>query len=186
MKEMLWHKHNWPKEVKKTLQYPEEPLFKILDKAAKEAGGKPYTVYSGISQTFAEVNENANRIANFLQRLGIKKGDRVAIYMPNTPHYPPAFFGILKAGACYIPLDPLAPTDRQLLILNDCSLEYLISSSKKLFQIRKILQRKNFLSHIILLNEESDAHLISFSIQVTFNLILTTSGKLGNAAHTVR
>ena len=106
MKDMLWHKHNWPKEVKKTLKYPEEPLFEILDKAAKEAGSKPYTVYSGLSQTFAEVNENANRIANFLQSLNIKKGDRVAIYMPNTPHYPPAFFGILKAGAVAVTCNP--------------------------------------------------------------------------------
>jgi long-chain acyl-CoA synthetase len=106
MKEMLWHKYKWPKEVKKSLKYPEEPLFAILDKAAKEAGDKPYTVYSGSSQSFTEVNESANRIANFLQSKGIKKGDRVAIYMPNTPHYPPAFFGILKAGAIAVTCNP--------------------------------------------------------------------------------
>ena len=106
MKEMLWHKHKWPQEVSKTIKYPEEPLFSILDTAAKEAGVKPYTVYSGISQSFAEVNENANRIANFLNTIGIKKGDRVAIYMPNTPHYPPAFFGILKTGAVAVTCNP--------------------------------------------------------------------------------
>ncbi len=106
MKEMLWHKHKWPKEVKKTLKYPEEPLYTILDKAAKESGDRPYTVYSGVSQTFSQVLESANRIANFLNSKGIKKGDRVAIFMLNTPHYPPVFFGILKAGATAVTCNP--------------------------------------------------------------------------------
>jgi long-chain acyl-CoA synthetase len=106
MKEMLWHKHNWPKEVKKTLKYPEEPLYTILDKAAKVSGDRPYTVYSGISQSFANVLENAHRVANFLHSKGIKKGDRIAVFMPNVPHYPPAFFGILKAGATVVTCNP--------------------------------------------------------------------------------
>jgi long-chain acyl-CoA synthetase len=106
MKEKLWYKHNWPHEVKKTIKYPEEHLFAILDKAAKESGDRPYTIYSGVSQTFSQVLESANRIANFLNSKGIKKGDRVAIFMPNVPHYPPAFFGILKIGATAVTCNP--------------------------------------------------------------------------------
>ncbi len=105
MKEMLWHKHKWPPEVSKTLKYPEKPLYHILDKAAQESGDRPYTVY-GPPRTFAQVQESANRIANFLHSKGIKKGDRVAIFLPNVPHYPPAFFGILKAGATVVTCNP--------------------------------------------------------------------------------
>lgn len=105
MKEMLWHKYNWPNEVSKSIKYPEEPLYAILDKAAHESPDKPYTIY-GPPRTFAQVNESANRIANFLQSKGIKKGDRVAIFLPNVPHYPPVFFGILKAGATAVTCNP--------------------------------------------------------------------------------
>ncbi|MFX1300041.1 MAG: long-chain fatty acid--CoA ligase [Promethearchaeota archaeon] len=105
MKEMLWHKHNWPENVRKTIDYPNEPLYTILDKAAKEAGDKTHTIFY-TERTFAHVNESANRIANFLHSKGIKKGDRVALFLPNLPHYPPIFFGILKAGAVAVTCNP--------------------------------------------------------------------------------
>ena len=110
MKEMLWHKHKWPKQVRKSLDYPDEPLFSILDKAAKKAGDQPYTIY-GPPKTYAEVQENANRIANFLASKGVKKGDRVALYLPNTPHYPPIFFGVIKAGAVVVTFNPRYKVD---------------------------------------------------------------------------
>ncbi|MFW9830528.1 MAG: long-chain fatty acid--CoA ligase [Candidatus Thorarchaeota archaeon] len=119
MKEMLWHMHNWPKEVKKTLQYPEEPLYAILDHAAKESGDRPYTIYSGLSQTFSQVLESANRIANYLHSIGINKGDRVAIFMPNVPQYPPAFFGVLKAGATVVTCNPQYKTQELNYQLKD-------------------------------------------------------------------
>ena len=106
MKEMLWHKYNWPENVRKTLDYPEEPLFAILDKAAKEAGEKTNTIFF-TERTFAHVHESANRIANFLHSNGIKKGDRVAVFLPNLPHYPAIYFGILKAGAICVTCNPL-------------------------------------------------------------------------------
>jgi long-chain acyl-CoA synthetase len=106
MEEMLWYKYKWPKKVRKTLQYPDEPLFAVLDKAAEQAGNKPYTIFMGPTQTFAKVRDSANRIANFLASKGIKKGDRVAIFLPNLPHYPPIFFGILKAGAVVVTCNP--------------------------------------------------------------------------------
>ncbi len=110
MKEMLWHKGGkWPKTVKKTLEdkYPNEPLFKLLDKTAKKSGSLTYTIFEGKRSTFAEVHENANRIANFLVNKGIRKGDRVAIFLPNLPHYPAIFFGILKAGAVAVTCNPM-------------------------------------------------------------------------------
>jgi long-chain acyl-CoA synthetase len=109
MEEMLWHKHKWPPKVAKSLDYPEEPLFTLLDKAADEHGDKVYTIASRplqATETYAEVREGANKIANFLISKGIRKGDRVAIFLPNTPHYPVIFFGILKAGATAVTCNP--------------------------------------------------------------------------------
>jgi long-chain acyl-CoA synthetase len=109
MEEMLWHKHKWPEKVAKSIDFPEEPLFALLDKAADEHGDKVYTIATKplhASETYSEVRDSANKIANFLRSKGIQKGDRVAIFMPNTPHYPAIFFGILKAGAVAVTCNP--------------------------------------------------------------------------------
>ncbi|MGY5874499.1 MAG: AMP-binding protein, partial [Candidatus Thorarchaeota archaeon] len=107
MEEMLWHTGGkWPEKVKKSLDYPDDPLFKILDDTAEKYSEKTYTIYGGVGHSFAEVKESADKIANFLISQGIQKGDRVAIFLPNTPHYPPIFFGILKAGAVVVTCNP--------------------------------------------------------------------------------
>jgi long-chain acyl-CoA synthetase len=107
MDEMLWHTAGkWPERVRKSLDYPEDPLFKILDNTAEKYGDKTYSIYSGIGHTYAEVKESADKIANYLVAQGLQKGDRVAIFLPNTPHYPQIFFGILKAGGVVVTCNP--------------------------------------------------------------------------------
>jgi long-chain acyl-CoA synthetase len=106
MEEMLWHTKRWPETVKKSLDYPDEPLFALLDNVAAKTPDAPSTVYSGLSHSFAEVKDHADRIANFLVSKGIGKGDKVAIFMPNVPMYPPVFFGILKTGATVVTCNP--------------------------------------------------------------------------------
>jgi len=106
MDEMLWHKHKWPETVEKSIDYPDEPLYAILDRAADNHGQATSTIYSGVTRTFGEVRDHAERIANFLASRGIKKGDRVAIFLPNLPQYPPIFFGILKTGAVVVTCNP--------------------------------------------------------------------------------
>ncbi|MHA2161097.1 MAG: AMP-binding protein [Candidatus Thorarchaeota archaeon] len=106
MDEMIWHEKRWPETVKKSLDYPDEPLFAVLDNIAEKHGDAPSTLYSGLARTFAEVRDSADRIANFLTERGIGKGDKVAMFLPNAPHYPPIFFGILKTGATVVTCNP--------------------------------------------------------------------------------
>ncbi|MBY8997424.1 MAG: AMP-binding protein [Candidatus Thorarchaeota archaeon] len=106
MEEMLWHTKRWPEHVRWSLDYPDEPLFALLDNIAAKHPDSPSTVYSGLSHSFAEVKDHADRIANFLSSKGIGKGDKVAIFMPNVPMYPPVFFGILKTGATAVTCNP--------------------------------------------------------------------------------
>ncbi|NHJ12407.1 MAG: long-chain fatty acid--CoA ligase [Candidatus Thorarchaeota archaeon] len=108
MTEMYWQEGpKWPNHARKSLEYPKEPLFAMLDRAAEKSGDLPYTVFMGTSKTFAEVRDDADRIANFLVKRGIREGDRIAIFLPNTPHYPPVFFGALKAGAKVVTCNPM-------------------------------------------------------------------------------
>ncbi|MHA1959031.1 MAG: long-chain-fatty-acid--CoA ligase [Candidatus Thorarchaeota archaeon] len=97
----------WPETARKSLDYPEEPLFEMLDRAADKSGDLPYTLFMGKSRTFTEVRDAANRIANFLVERGVKQGDRVAVSLPNVPHYPEVFYGALKAGAKVVTCNPM-------------------------------------------------------------------------------
>ncbi len=120
MEEQIWHKYKWPEGVKKSIEpYPKKPLFKILEDTADKSGELPYTVFSGTTTTYAEANEAANRVANYLNKQGVKKGDKVAIFLPNLPHYPIVFFGILKAGAVAVTCNPTYTTEELAYQLKD-------------------------------------------------------------------
>ncbi|MHA2354949.1 MAG: long-chain-fatty-acid--CoA ligase [Candidatus Thorarchaeota archaeon] len=97
----------WPNNARKTLEYPTEPLYAMLDRSAEKSGNLPFTWYMGRTNTFAEVRDHADRIANFLVSRGIKPDDRVAVFLPNVPHFPPVFFGALKTGAKVVTCNPL-------------------------------------------------------------------------------
>jgi len=120
MDELYWQSGPaWPQRARKTIDYPKEPLYTMLDRSAEKSGDLPYTVFMGKSQTFLEVHEQAERIANFLVSKGIKEGDRVAIFLPNVPHFPPVFFGALKAGAKVVTCNPLYKTGELNFQLQD-------------------------------------------------------------------
>jgi long-chain acyl-CoA synthetase len=107
MQEKLWHQHNWPEGVAHEISDFEKPVTTFIDEAAQKWPNNTYTIFQGATRSFAEVKATADRIANFLISRGIKKGDRVAIFLPNLPHYPAIFFGILKAGAVCVTCNPL-------------------------------------------------------------------------------
>jgi len=102
-----WHGSKWPKGVAFDLEGYDKPLYTILDESTAKYPNNVYTIFNDATRTFAQVQDTANRIANFLASAGIKKGDRVAIFLPNLPHYPAIFFGILKAGAVCVTCNPI-------------------------------------------------------------------------------
>src|SRR5207245_4658450 len=79
----------------------------IFDQTVRRYSGHTAFIYYGTKLTYAQFSSLANRFATGLQRLGIKKGDRVAIALPNIPQYPIAFYGALRAGAVAVPTNPL-------------------------------------------------------------------------------
>ena len=104
-----WPADHWPEDVSHDIDPAEYnmPLFQVLDDAARDYPSHTYTIFNDATRTFSQVKETADRIAGFLVSRGIKKGERVAIFLPNLPHYPAIFFGILKAGAVCVTCNPL-------------------------------------------------------------------------------
>ncbi len=98
MEERIWHKHKWPEGVPWDIQVPDVPLFELLEQTVRNYGDLTYTIFQDSSRTFRQINEMANQVANFLVSRGVKKGDRVAIFLPNLPHYRSFFLGSSRAG----------------------------------------------------------------------------------------
>jgi len=102
-----WPTPHWPEGVSRDVSGYDKPLFTILDDAVRDYPNNVFTIFNDSTKTFSQVYDTANRIANFLISRGIQKGDRVAIFLPNLPHYPEIYFGILRAGSVCVTCNPM-------------------------------------------------------------------------------
>lgn len=102
-----WQTPYWPDGVGNTAQDYKVPIFSYLDDSARDYPDLEFTMFEGASKTFAQVKDAADRIATFLHKNGIQKGDKVAIFLPNLPHFPEILFGILKIGAIAVNCNPI-------------------------------------------------------------------------------
>src|ERR671921_595030 len=96
---------------------------KLVDEARKphnQAKIKDAVVLGDTRLTYAQVDGAANQVANLLVARGIRPGDKVALTCPNTPHFPIAYYGILKARAVVVPLNVLLKSREAAYHLADC------------------------------------------------------------------
>ncbi len=107
-----WIRH-YEQGVPTELEIPDRPLTWLLDQTVSHYPGHTAFIYYGTKISYAQFSSLANRFATGLQRLGIKKGDRVAVALPNIPQYAIAFYGALRAGAVVVPTNPLY-TEREM------------------------------------------------------------------------
>jgi len=82
-------------------------LSVLLEDSAREKPDRLAVIFNETKLTYAQVNGAANQIANGLAKLGIGRGDKVALSCPNLPYFPFVYYGILKAGATVVPLNVL-------------------------------------------------------------------------------
>ncbi len=82
-------------------------LALLLEQSARRNPGKLAVILDDYKLRYAEVNGAANKLANALVKMGVQRGDKVAVMLPNTPHFPICYYGILKAGATVVPLNVL-------------------------------------------------------------------------------
>jgi len=114
-----WQTPYWPQGVPRNVKNYKFPLFHLLDESARKYPDNVFTIFAGASKTYGQVKDTADRIANFLAGKGISKGDKVAIFLPNLPHFPEILFGILKAGAVAVNCNPVYTAPELNHQLND-------------------------------------------------------------------
>jgi len=118
--------------VPRDVDLPVMPVYKILTNSFENCPQNVAIYYYGCEILYSDLESYTNKFANSLASLGIKKGDRVAIFMDNCPQYIIAFYSILKVGGIVVQTSPLL-TERELLVLlNDSepkgivTLDYLL------------------------------------------------------------
>ena len=128
--------------------YPEIPLFKFLeDNAAKYPDAtaihfKPsHQGFAKSKLTYAELNNLSDRMAAALAALGVKKGDRVAIFMPNIPQFIITFYGILKAGGVVVASNPTYTQPELEHQLSDSGAVAIVCMSRFYDTVQKVLPK---------------------------------------------
>ena len=114
------------------------------------------------SLTHSQMAKRMNQLASLLIRLGLKKGDRVGIYLHRSLETAIALYGIMRAGGIYVPLDPKAPASRNRFLLKDCGIEILISHPSQRRSLAKVTEEASGLKTIIGLTEHLSALCISW------------------------
>lgn len=148
--------NSWPTQVPKHIEYLQMPLQKILQKSAKEFQQKTAIIFDERELSYAQLDLLSNKFANSLVKLGMKKGDRGAIFLPNTPQFIVSYFGILKAGGVVTAINPLHREREVEYQLKDSGAKTIVALDS-LYPIIEKVKQKTQLKNVILtgLNEYS-------------------------------
>jgi long-chain acyl-CoA synthetase len=133
------------------INIPEMNISQFLDDAAKEFGSRTSIWFLEHKISYKKFKENADKLATALVELSVKKGDVIAIMLPNFPQFPFSFYGILKAGGIVTACSVLLTEHELSYQLNDSGAEIIIAWDNQLEKINNIKERTR-LRHIIITN----------------------------------
>ena len=132
----------WPAEVPKHLEYPQIPVQKLLEKSAKNFPKKIALANGENEVTYSQLELLSNKFANALVKLGVKKGDRVALFLPNIPQFLIAYFGTLKAAGVVTAISPHCTENVKLNSSGDSGAETIVILRTHFYPILIILRLK--------------------------------------------
>jgi len=128
---------------------------KILRTTAARLPDKKAVIFGNRSFTFRDLDQGADRIANFLFQRGVKKGDRVAILFPNIPEFVVTYLGIIRLGAIGVPLDFRFKGDELNSVLRDAEVKVLFTLKDKWEEVKSDLKGlEDVLTTIVILGED--------------------------------
>jgi len=144
---MTYTEHPWLRfyeaGVPPTIMYPDITLGAVLNQTALKFPDHTALLFYGKKTTYAELNALANRFSHALSSLGVRKGDRVALMLPNIPQMVIAYYGTLRLGAVAVPTNPLYHEHELEIQLKDSGAETLVAVDMFYPVIAHVLPRTN-------------------------------------------
>jgi fatty-acyl-CoA synthase len=139
----------WPDHATRHLDPPATNVFYNLEVSARRHPRKPGLIYYDTPISYAELFDDAERIAGYLQqRWGVRQGDRVLLFMQNSPQFVIAYYGILRANAVVVPLNPMYLTQEFLRCARDAGATAAIVSQELYSRIEPLVEDGD-LEHLI-------------------------------------
>lgn len=121
----------------------------LIEQSAERFPDKVAFRFLGNSLTYSELSMKMNQLANQLIELGVQKGDRVGIYMARSLETAVAMYGIMQAGAVYVPINPMQPAARTLFLLKDCVIQHLVTNAAQKRNLPQIIDENTVLKTVI-------------------------------------
>src|SRR5437879_9986027 len=141
------HYAHWPPRLPHTLEVPRASVYANLATSAERHPGKTAIDFYGTKISYAEVKRSADALAGFLQkRCGVRRGDRVLMYLQNSPQFVIAYYAILRADAVVVPVNPMNRTEELRHYVEDADASAVIAG-QELFAERGPLRS---LRHVLL------------------------------------
>jgi fatty-acyl-CoA synthase len=132
----------WPKGLPRSLTLPQTSLYENLELSARRFPGKPAILYYGSSLTYAELKREVDHLAGWLEHAcGVKRQDRVLLYMQNSPQYVIAYYGILRLTAVVVPVNPMSKSEELRHIARDTGATTVICGQELFSAVKQILGR---------------------------------------------
>ena len=130
----------WPAGVARQPHYPlgEIAISEHLREWARRQPDKPACIFYGREISYGELNDLSERFAALLHEHGVQPGDRVAVFLPNSPQFMLAFFAILKLGAVHVPVNPLFREAELAYELNDTGARIIICLDSLMPLLRQV------------------------------------------------
>ena len=147
LKEKPWLKFYEP-HVPEHIDYPQTVMPAVLEETARKYPDGTALIFRDAKITFREYNEAVDRLAAALQGLGVKKGDRVAIHLPNCPQFPIAYYAVLRIGGIVVPCNPIYTSREMRHQLKDSGAGIIITLSA-MYPIVKQIRAETDLRHVI-------------------------------------
>jgi len=126
MDSTLWTAHYDPGVPHTLAPYPERTLADVISESARQRPDHPALLFKGLAISYARLEQLSTAFASMLIELGVKRGDRVALLLPNTPQMVLALLGTWKAGGIAVPLNPLYTEHELEHALQDCGAETIV------------------------------------------------------------
>ena len=149
-RERPWLKH-YEMGVPPVISLPSQPLHRFLKSAAHRHPRKTALIFFGRKMTYRELDDLTNRFAIALRKLGVEKGDRVMVLLPNMPQCVISYYGALKAGAVVVLSNPLSAEEELAHQVSDSGAETIVTMSLFYDGVRRVRDRTG-LKHVIVTN----------------------------------
>ena len=124
-------------------------LHHAVDRAAARDPDREAVRCAGQALTYRELAERSDRLAGLLVAEGVRRGDRVGIHAGKGLAAAVAMYGVMKAGAAYVPLDPSSPPARQAFVVRDCGIRHLVTEPARTAALRALLAEETGVECVI-------------------------------------